>query len=103
MHQAEPYHAKPFGINPLVRRHGPDLAHQSARNEMLVPQTVQAVATLELDKSDRNLNMKNRLLFSASLVVAMATTATAAPYQFTTPVPPGIAIPNKVDTRLGPL
>jgi len=47
--------------------------------------------------------MKKRMLFTAAFVATMATAATAAPYQYTTPVPPGIAMPDKLDTRLGTL
>jgi hypothetical protein len=47
----------------------------------------------------------NRLtLFSAVLLATMATTAVAAPpYKYTTPVPPGIAAPKEMPTRVGTL
>jgi hypothetical protein len=48
--------------------------------------------------------MKAPTIFTATLVAAMATVAAAAPpHKYTTPVPPGIAAPNEMPTRLGTL
>jgi len=47
--------------------------------------------------------MKKHVLFSAALVAVMTTAVAAEPYQYTTLVPPGIAMPDKVDTRFGTL
>lgn len=44
-----------------------------------------------------------RTLFSAVLAAAIATTALGKDYKMTTPIPPGIATPDKVETRLGTL
>ena len=45
--------------------------------------------------------MRRLTFFSAMLVVSVA--AVAAPFQFTTPVPPGIAAPKEMPTRFGTL
>src|SRR5512137_341648 len=44
-----------------------------------------------------------RILFSAALIAAIATTAMGKDYKMTTPIPPGIETPDKVETRLGML
>jgi hypothetical protein len=46
-------------------------------------------------------NMKTLILVTASLVAAAS--AAAAPYQYTTPVPPGIAAPREMPSRIGTL
>jgi hypothetical protein len=43
------------------------------------------------------------LLFSAALAATIATTAMGKDYKMTTPIPPGIETPDKVETRLGML
>lgn len=45
--------------------------------------------------------MKRLTLFSATLVTALA--AAAAPYEYSTPVPPGIPAPKELPTRFGTL
>jgi hypothetical protein len=47
--------------------------------------------------------MKTHLLFNAILAAAIATTALGKDYKMTTPPPPGVAAPDKVETRLGTL
>ena len=44
-----------------------------------------------------------RILFNAALAATIATTAFGKDYKMTTPIPPGIASPDKVETRLGTL
>jgi hypothetical protein len=44
-----------------------------------------------------------RILLSAVLVAAMAATAVAKDYKMTTPIAPGVAVPDKVETSIGAL
>ena len=47
--------------------------------------------------------MTMREIASAALLAAMVTAAAAAPFQYSTPVPPGIAAPKEMPTRFGTL
>jgi len=49
------------------------------------------------------MNVKRLAIFSATLAVALATAAAAAQFEYTTPVPPGIAAPKEMPTRFGTL
>lgn len=45
----------------------------------------------------------NQLLISSALAALITVTASATEYKYSTPIPPGIASPDKVETRFGTL